>query len=96
VQITGITGYIGFQTLVLALQRKYSVRGVVRSERNIEGLRSKSAVIAQSHDNGQLEFAIVPDFLKPNAVDEILEGITVIVHLASPLAYGIEVSRILL
>ena len=37
-QITGITGYIGFQTLVLALERGYAVRGVVRSDASIVDL----------------------------------------------------------
>ncbi|KAI9154833.1 Ketoreductase CTB6 [Paramyrothecium foliicola] len=88
--ITGISGYIGFQTLIVALQRGYQVRGVVRDQRNIQELRDKSDLISSKNDDGQLEFAIVPDFLKLHAMEEILDSITTIVHLASPLAYGVE------
>ncbi|KEY65635.1 hypothetical protein S7711_07884 [Stachybotrys chartarum IBT 7711] len=88
--ITGITGYIGFQTLVLALDRGYRVRGIVRSDANVADLMTKSPLIMSSHEEGRLDFAIIPDFLQPGALDGVLEGITAIVHLASPLAYGID------
>ncbi|KAJ5147633.1 NAD-dependent epimerase/dehydratase [Penicillium atrosanguineum] len=82
--ITGVTGYIGFQTLVLALENKHYVRAVVRSERNISDLKSKITTIGEI--DSQLEFAIVPDFLEKDAIFNVLDGISVILHLASPLA----------
>ena len=51
-------------------------------------------LVAKASQQGQLEFALVPDFLKEGALDEALENITVVVHLASPLAN--EVSNFLL
>ncbi|PVH95774.1 NAD(P)-binding protein [Periconia macrospinosa] len=84
--ITGITGYIGFQTLIIALQRGYSVRGVIRNHESIATLRSKSSLIARCLDNGNLDLVIVPDFLQKGGLLKHMGGITTIVHLASPLA----------
>jgi hypothetical protein len=90
-QITGIAGYIGFKTLLDALGRGYHVRGVVRSNRHVPELRAKSLLVDACHTTGQLEYADVSDFLDQRRWLEILNGITAIIHLASPLA--IEVSR---
>ncbi|KAL2814885.1 hypothetical protein BDW59DRAFT_166970 [Aspergillus cavernicola] len=84
--ITGVTGYIGFKTLLIALERGYQVRALVRKDNHATDLQNKSAAIAASAKSDQLEFAVVPDFIKPDAVFNILSGITVIIHLASPLA----------
>ncbi|KAJ5699389.1 hypothetical protein N7536_002402 [Penicillium majusculum] len=84
--ITGVTGYIGFKTLTIALTRGYRVRAIVRSERNINELEKKSTIIARSLDREQLEFVVIPQFLETDAIFQSLEGITVIIHLASPLA----------
>ncbi|KAJ5753520.1 NAD-dependent epimerase/dehydratase [Penicillium nucicola] len=84
--ITGVTGYIGFKTLTIALERGHRVRAVVRSKSNIDDLKGKSNVIAQSHDDERLEFTVIPDLLEKDAFFKSLDGISVIVHLASPLA----------
>lgn len=63
----------------------------MRAEKNIADLDSKDALILSSHTNGQLEFSIVPDFLEKDALVPVLKDITAVVHLASPLAYGIKV-----
>ncbi|PWY86401.1 NAD(P)-binding protein [Aspergillus sclerotioniger CBS 115572] len=89
VLITGATGYIGFQTLVLALQRGYSVRAVVRKEASIAEL-SRAPIIANSLDQGQLEIVVIPDFLKKDAFIGHLDGITSIIHLASPLGFSTD------
>ncbi|KAJ5375701.1 NAD-dependent epimerase/dehydratase [Penicillium concentricum] len=84
--ITGVTGYIGFKTLTIALERGYRVRAVVRNERSINELKNKSTRIAQSLDQEQLQFVVIPSFLESDAIFKVLGGITVIIHLASPLA----------
>ncbi|KAK8016000.1 3-beta hydroxysteroid dehydrogenase/isomerase [Apiospora marii] len=84
--ITGITGYIGFQTLTIALERGYNVRGVVRSESSIASLRSKSDLISRSEADGTLDFAIIPYFLQKDMITSTLNDIRTIVHIASPLA----------
>lgn len=85
-RITGITGYIGFKTLLDALGRGYHVRGVVRSNRHMSELKAKNSLVDTCHARGQLEFANVSNFLDQRQWLEALRGITAIVHLASPLA----------
>lgn len=62
------------------------MRGVIRHERNKASLQKQSALIAQCHEQGQLEFAVIPDFTAKGAFDKALSDITAIIHLASPLA----------
>ncbi|RDW65843.1 uncharacterized protein DSM5745_09582 [Aspergillus mulundensis] len=85
--ITGVSGYIGFKTLLIALGRGYTVRALVRKESHVLDLQNKSpTVIAPALKSSQLEFAVVPDFLAPDAIFNVLHGITAVIHLASPLA----------
>ncbi|KAJ5651449.1 NAD(P)-binding protein [Penicillium longicatenatum] len=84
--ITGVTGYIGFKTLTVAIKEKYRVRAVVRREQDILGLQRKSPIITSALGQGRLEFALVPDLLSKDAVFNVLDGITAVIHLASPLA----------
>jgi hypothetical protein len=62
------------------------VRGVIRHEGNKTSLKKQSALVDQCHEQGQLEFAIIPDFMAKGAFDKALSDITAIIHLASPLA----------
>lgn len=62
------------------------MRGVVRNEVNKATLHKQSALVAQCHEQGQLEFVVIPEFTAKGAFDEALADITVIIHLASPLA----------
>ncbi|KAJ5994576.1 NAD-dependent epimerase/dehydratase [Penicillium sp. IBT 35674x] len=81
--ITGVTGYIEFQTIITAIERKYRVRAV-----------RKSPAITSALAQGQLEFALVPDLLSNDAVANALGDVTVIIHLASPLSDNYESSII--
>lgn len=83
--MTGVTGYIGFQTLTIALERGYSVCAIVRRQRDVVSLRTKSPLIATREDQGRLAFAIIPNLLDTGAILQHLDGITAIIHLASPL-----------
>ncbi|KAL4936721.1 hypothetical protein BDV06DRAFT_233068 [Aspergillus oleicola] len=88
--ITGVTGYIGFKTLLIALERGYTIRALVREEAHITDLQNKSAAIGAAVKAGRLEFIVVPDFLEQDAVLNALQGITGVIHLASPLAVQTE------
>lgn len=81
-----MTGYIGFKTLTTAIEEKYRIRAVIRKEQDILELQRKSPAITSAVARGQLEFALVPDLLSKDAVFNVLDGITVVIHLASPLA----------
>ncbi|CAG7933494.1 unnamed protein product [Penicillium olsonii] len=86
-QITGVTGYIGYQTLVLALERGYHVRAVTRKQSSLIDLK-KNPIIAGCLDQGRLDVVTIPDFLENDTFLKHLEGITTIIHLASPLAFS--------
>lgn len=81
-----MTGYIGFKTLTTAITEKYRVRAVVRKDQDIIQLQRKSPAITSALDQGRLEFALVPDLLSKDAVLNTLDSVTVVIHLASPLA----------
>ncbi|KAK1244451.1 hypothetical protein MKX07_003250 [Trichoderma sp. CBMAI-0711] len=84
--ITGVTGFIGFKSLLVALERGYTVRAVVRHDLHISELAAKSQLIAEAHKRATLDFAVIPDFLACDKWPGVLEGITSIIHIASPLA----------
>ncbi|KAK1252058.1 hypothetical protein MKX08_003245 [Trichoderma sp. CBMAI-0020] len=81
--ITGVTGYIGFKVLRIALLQGYRVRGVVRKKEQISKI--KSHPLMNGLTDG-VEFVVIPDLCKSGAFDPVLDGISVIIHLASPLA----------
>ncbi|PNP58959.1 hypothetical protein THARTR1_01207 [Trichoderma harzianum] len=85
--ITGVTGFIGFKSLLIALERGYAVRAVVRNEQSISHLTEKSSLISEGHKNGTLDFVVIPDFLACDNWPVVLDGITSIIHIASPLAH---------
>ncbi|EHK20906.1 uncharacterized protein TRIVIDRAFT_50565, partial [Trichoderma virens Gv29-8] len=87
--ITGVTGFIGFKTLLVALERGYAVRAVVRNEQNISDIAEKSSLISESHKRGILDFVVIPDFLSSDNWSVVLDGITSIIHIASPLAHEV-------
>ncbi|PON28857.1 hypothetical protein TGAM01_v201965 [Trichoderma gamsii] len=83
VLITGITGYIGFKVLYIALSQGYRVRGVVRKEEQISKITSHP--LMEGLTSG-VEFVVIPELGKSGAFDPVLDGISAIIHLASPLA----------
>ncbi|KAJ5937837.1 NAD(P)-binding protein [Penicillium verhagenii] len=87
--ITGVTGYIGFQTLLLALKRGYNIRAAVRKRDSIVELKRHPA-INSSVDNAQLVFVVIPDFLEPDVFVPHFDGIATIIHLASPLGFSAD------
>lgn len=70
------------------------MRAIVRKQANIEDLREKSQLVATSYDKGQLEFVVLSDFTDTAAIGAAFDGITVIIHLASPLAKAVSGSLV--
>ena len=83
--ITGATGHIGFRVLVEALRAGYFVRAAIRSEGKAKELLAAPSIKALAPGE-KLSFVVVPDILAEGAYDEALQGITYVVHLASPLS----------
>jgi nucleoside-diphosphate-sugar epimerase len=85
--MTGITGHVGFRTLIHALRAGYSVRAAVRSEAKAQSILSHRK-IQSLHLGSRLTFIIVPDLAAPFAYDEAVRGVHYIIHIASPLMTG--------
>lgn len=81
--ITGVSGYIGFKTLILALEAGYQVRAVIRKAEQAKKLESHARVAPH---NSNLEWVIIPDLSDTTSFNPHLGGVTGILHVASPLA----------
>ncbi|KAH8177172.1 NAD(P)H-binding domain-containing protein [Sarocladium implicatum] len=83
VLVTGATGFIASQATKQLLERGFRVRGTVRN------LHSASWLISAFHQaagSGRFELAMVPDYGKDGAFDEVMKGVSGILHIAtSPL-----------
>lgn len=102
--ITGATGHVGFRTLVRALRSGLNVRVAVRSQfkaarllnrllLKIPNLNIHKAPIFELGSDCQrqrLSFAIIPDVTIDDAYNGVLEGVTQVIHIASPLVTGRE------
>jgi len=87
VLITGVTGHVGFRTLIQALQAGYWVRAAVRSNTKAQTIISHPKI--QALNPGlRLTFTIVPDLACLSAYDEAVIGVRYIIHIASPLMMG--------
>ena len=84
VLITGVTGHLGFRTLILALQAGYQVRAAVRSQSKANTILSNS-VFKVLNRSSQLSFIIVPDLTVAGAYDEAVKGVNHVIHIASPI-----------
>jgi nucleoside-diphosphate-sugar epimerase len=87
VLITGVTGHVGFRTLIQALQAGYYVRAAVRSPSKVQTILSHPKIQALNA-GARLTFAIVPDLACLHAYDEAVHNVRYIIHIASPLMMG--------
>ena len=81
--ITGATGYVGFRVLITALEAGYTIRCVVRSQSGADGLLA-NPVTKQLSPKSSLCFTIVPDFAAKGAFRQSLQGVSYVIHVASP------------
>jgi uncharacterized protein YbjT (DUF2867 family) len=89
-KITGVSGYIGFKTLILALEAGFQVRAVIRKAEQAKKLESHIRVAPHA---AQLQWSIIPDLSDTNSFDSHLKGVVGILHLASPLANEVRFSH---
>ncbi|KAG0651165.1 Cercosporin toxin biosynthesis cluster 6 [Hyphodiscus hymeniophilus] len=83
VLVTGATGHLGFRVLVEALEAGYRVKAPVRRAEQIPAIKAAPSV--QKYLN-ELEFVVVPDIVASGAYNTALQGVTYVIHVASPLA----------
>ncbi|KAL9112196.1 MAG: hypothetical protein Q9227_003573 [Pyrenula ochraceoflavens] len=81
--ISGVSGHIGYRTLVEALSAGYQVRAQVRGESSLQKVKTAPSIQPYlSH----LSFITVPDIEAEGAWDEAVKGAKYIIHVASPIA----------
>jgi len=66
----------------VALEAGYRVRGIVRKQSGIEALKS---TLADEKLTANVEFIVVPDLTAPNVFDGLMDKVTYVIHVASPL-----------
>ncbi|KAL8697222.1 MAG: hypothetical protein Q9201_007236 [Fulgogasparrea decipioides] len=82
--ITGASGFVGFRTLVLALEAGYSVVAVLPREDKSDLIRSAPS-IKQMNPGSRLTFVTIPNIAAKDAFDEAVKNnIQYIMHSASP------------
>lgn len=79
--VKGATGFIGAATVLEALESGYVMRLAVRKEEQIVKLKE---LFVQHTD--KLDFVVVPDITAPSAYSHALDGVTHVLHIASPIA----------
>ncbi|EPE35749.1 NAD(P)-binding Rossmann-fold containing protein [Glarea lozoyensis ATCC 20868] len=82
--ITGVSGFIGFKTLILALESGFTVRAVIRKSEQAAKLESHNRVAPHK---GNLQWVVIPNLSDTHSFDKHLTGVTGILHIASPLAH---------
>jgi nucleoside-diphosphate-sugar epimerase len=75
VLITGANGYIASHVVDLLLELGFKVRGTVRSEK-----RWLDRFFEEKHGKGKFESVVVPRIDDEGAYDEVIKGVTGIVH----------------
>jgi uncharacterized protein YbjT (DUF2867 family) len=83
VLITGASGHLGFRTLVLTLKAGHRVVATIRREELAKKISSKQSILPY-HD--QLTFVVVKDITAPRAFEQAMQGVTHVIHVASPIA----------
>jgi nucleoside-diphosphate-sugar epimerase len=77
--LTGASGFVGGQILHDLLAEGYRVRCAVRSESSAASIRN-----IHSASSDQLTFATVTNFMDPDAFNDAVQGVSGIIHTASP------------
>ncbi|CAI6336280.1 unnamed protein product [Periconia digitata] len=87
VLITGASGFVGFQTLLLALEEGYTVKVVIRKPDQIQQFKIHPKIC---QFESKVDYVVVPDLAKKGAFDSVLHDIGTILHIASPLMVQTE------
>ncbi|KAH7350683.1 hypothetical protein BKA65DRAFT_476059 [Rhexocercosporidium sp. MPI-PUGE-AT-0058] len=82
VLITGISGFIGYRVLQTTLGAGYVVRGVVRSQSKVEVIKD---ALGDATLVDKVDFVVVDDMAIPKAFDHLMEGVSYVIHVASPM-----------
>lgn len=79
--VTGASGFLATEIILLLLERGNHVIGAVRSSAKADAWQRLHPQASQS---GRLTFVVVPDMQAPGAYDDVVLDVDVIFHTASP------------
>jgi len=82
--VTGANGYIGLHIIKMALEKGYNVIGTVRSESSAQTIKDTFP----EYTSPQLSTAIVKDITSAEQYKDVLDGVTAIIHTASPFSFA--------
>lgn len=82
VLVTGASGFIAMHCILQLLEAGYQVRGTVRSLKRTEQV--STALEAHGADTSRLSF-VAADLTQDAGWDEAMDGVTYVLHVASPL-----------
>ncbi|KAI1256375.1 hypothetical protein MGN70_001499 [Eutypa lata] len=81
--VTGGSGFVGGQVVKQALERGYHVRVTARTEES-----ARKIISNWPKYSSQLSSAIIPDLTRIESYENALEGVTGVLHLASPFIFN--------
>ncbi|KAF3762849.1 hypothetical protein M406DRAFT_72835 [Cryphonectria parasitica EP155] len=85
--ITGASGFLATQIILLLLERGYHVVAAVRSQAKADAWCS---LYPQHLEQGQIHFVVVRDMQEDGAYDDAVQGADIIFHTASPFSFTFE------
>jgi nucleoside-diphosphate-sugar epimerase len=85
VLVTGPSGFVGAHVFKALLNAGYRVRGTLRSDKHITFLKSE-----YPEASSRMSFAIVKDLQAPHALDQAVQDVDYICHVASPYTYTVK------
>lgn len=77
--VTGASGFVASHIIKTFLTSGYQVRGTIRSTSAIPSIQAAQGALASN-----LSFSIITDLTLPGALDEALDGVSGVIHTASP------------
>ncbi|KAJ6561901.1 NAD-P-binding protein [Mycena capillaripes] len=78
--VTGASGFLATQIILILLDRSWKVRASVRSQAKADAWKAKFPMFSPE----QIEFVFVPDMQVDGSFDDAVKGCEVIFHTASP------------
>lgn len=79
--MTGASGFLATQIILILLERGYQVVGAVRSSAKADAWQQLHPLESQG---GRLTFVVVPDMQEPGAYDNAVLDVDIVFHTASP------------
>lgn len=86
VLVTGATSFVGTHVIRVFLEKGYTVRGQVRNEASAQKVHKVFPDVSAS----QLTTVVVPDITVAGAFDAAVQGVSGVIHTASPFVFAVE------